>query len=219
MPRVMRVTIRTVAEITLTCGAVLLLFAFYLLVWTNHQTSLAQNHLLSSFRASAERDSTTSTTPRPSAGDGVAVLHIPRLGRDWEWVVVEGVDDADLAKGPGHFPHTALPGQIGNFAVAGHRATHGEPFAHLDQVQVGDQIVVETGKHWLVYQVTWNRILAPSAVEVIEPVAGHPGLKPSARTLTLVTCNPRWSSSERLVVGASLVQRRSADAGPPEILS
>jgi sortase A len=63
--------------------------------------------------------------------------------------------------------------------------------------------------------VTWVRILSPTATEVLAPVAGHPGEKPSQRTMTLVTCNPRWSSTERLVVGAQLVERRSADDGPP----
>ncbi len=70
-----------------------------------------------------------------SAGDGVAILHIPALGKKWQWVVVEGVGNEDLALGPGHFPGTAQPGEIGNFAVAGHRATHGEPFAHLDKLK------------------------------------------------------------------------------------
>ena len=129
-------------------------------------------------------------------------------------MVVEGVGDDDLAKGPGHFPGTALPGKVGNFAVAGHRATHGEPFAYLDKLEVGDPVVVETVDGWLVYDVTWVRILSPSATEVLAPVAGHPGEKASQRTMTLVTCNPRWSSTERLVVGAQLVERRSADRRP-----
>jgi sortase A len=99
--------------------------------------------------------------------------------------------------------------------VAGHRATHGEPFAHLDKLKVGDPVVVETAGGWLTYDVTWVRILSPSATEVLAPVAGHPGEAASQRTMTLVTCNPRWSSTERLVVGAQLVERRTAKDGPP----
>lgn len=215
----MRVTIRTLAELTLTLGFLLLLYAFYLVVWSNHQASAAQDDLRSEFRAQAKKAATAAEIERPSTGDGVAVLHIPRLGKDWEWVVVEGIGERDLANGPGHFPETALPGEVGNFAVAGHRATHGEPFAELDRMVEGDRIVVETGSEWLVYRVTWNRILAPTAVEVLTPVPGHPGKVATGHSLTLVTCHPRWSSSERLVVGAELVERRTADAGPPSDLS
>ena len=210
--------IRAVAELAITAGLVLLAFAFYLLVWTNQQTQAAQRDLMDDFRErTGAGEQVEANAPR--AGEGFGVLHIPALGKDWEWVVVEGVSDSDLARGPGHFPGTALPGKVGNFAIAGHRATHGEPFANLDQVGEGDRIIVETVGKWLVYEVTWSRIVSPSAVEVVEPVAGFPGAKPTARTMTLVTCHPRWGSSERLVLGAELVERYAAEAGPPPDLA
>ena len=88
--------------------------------------------------------------------------------------VVQGVSLPDLSRGVGHYPKTAVPGEIGNFAVAGHRATNGEPFAHLDAVQVGDSLVVETRSEWLTYVVDKVRIVAPSAVWVLDPVPGKP---------------------------------------------
>jgi len=209
-----RFTIRAAAELAITAGVVLAVFVFYLLVWTNHRTGAAQADLAEDFHAQKASHHGKSTKA-PESGEGLGILHIPALGKKWSWVIVEGVGDEDLARGPGHFPGTAMPGDVGNFAVAGHRATHGEPFAYLDKLEVGDDVVVETMDGWLTYQVTWVRILSPSATEVLEPVAGHPGEKAKQRTLTLVTCNPRWSSTERLVVGASLVERRPADAGPP----
>ena len=215
-----QVAIRSLAELAITVGLVLAVFVFYLLVWTGHRTQAAQADLTEDFRAQqaqgpAGHRGGKRQVRAPESGEGLGILHIPALGRDWSWVVVEGVEDDDLARGPGHFPTTAMPGEIGNFAVAGHRATHGEPFADLDRLEVGDDIVVETVDGWLTYQVTWVRILSPSATEVLEPVAGHPGAKATQRTLTLVTCHPRWGSTERLVVGASMVERRSAEAGPP----
>lgn len=214
-----RITIRSVAELAITLGLVLAIFVFYLLVWTGHRTASAQEGLREDFQAvQQDQQRGTKRGPAPQAGEGFGILHIPALGDDWSWVVVEGVDDQDLARGPGHFPETALPGEIGNFAVAGHRATHGEPFADLDRLQETDPIVVETVAGWLVYEVTWVRILSPSATEVLAPVPGHPGEKASQRTMTLVTCHPRWSSSERLVVGAQLVERRTVEAGPPAAL-
>lgn len=208
------------AELAITAGVVLAVFVFYLLVWTNHRTEAAQADLADDFRAQQEAGVEAEERFRsPESGEGLGILHIPALGEDWSWVVVEGVGDDDLARGPGHFPGTAMPGSIGNFAVAGHRSTHGEPFADLDRLETGDEVVVETVDGWLTYEVTWVRILSPSATEVLEPVAGHPGAKATQRTLTLITCHPRWSSSERLVVGASLVERRPADAGPPAAIA
>ncbi|WP_185995290.1 class E sortase [Nocardioides campestrisoli] len=207
--------VRGLAELMLTTGALLAAFAFYLLVWTNVQTHYAQADHLEEFRAE-QRQHPQGRTLEPRTGDGLNVLHIPRLGVDWEWVVVEGVDLETLNDGPGHFPGTALPGKVGNYAVAGHRATHGEPFAALDQLVEGDEVHVEAADGWYTYQVTWSRIIAPTQVDVVAPVPGQPGRRPTARTMTLVTCHPRWGSTERLVVGAQLVERRSPAAGPPD---
>lgn len=194
-------------------------FVIYLLVWTDHQTAVAQSGLLRTFETQAHAAAhTTTKTIKTEDGHGIGVLRIPALGKHWRWVVVEGVSLDDLAKGPGHFPGTAMPGEVGNFAVAGHRATHGEPFAYLDKLEVGDKVFMQTVNGWYVYRVTWQRIIPPTATEVLDPVAGHPGTTASARTMTLVTCNPRWGSTERLVYGAQLIERRSADAGPPKDL-
>ncbi|MCD9198613.1 class E sortase [Aeromicrobium wangtongii] len=210
--------LRGFAELLLTVGALLAALAFYLLVWTNLQTAAAQKDLLQEFRSQQQTDQTgqAGRQTRPGTGDGLNVLHIPRLGKDWKRVVVEGVDMKSLNTAPGHFPDTALPGQVGNYAVAGHRATHGEPFADLDRMVAGDKVYVEAANGWFTYQVTWSRIIAPNHTEILAPVAGKPGQAPTARTLTLITCHPRWGSTERLVVGAQLVEERSLAAGPPE---
>lgn len=207
-----------VAELLLTAGVLLAALAFYLLVWTNVQTAAAQDDLLEEFRSQQQADQPSGGDATRKAGDGLNVMHAPRLGKDWEWVVVEGVDMSDLNKAPGHFPETALPGQVGNYAVAGHRATHGEPFADLDRLVEGDKIYLESADGWFTYQVTWSRIIAPTHTEILAPVAGKPGQKAQARTMTLVTCHPRWGSTERLVVGAQLVEQRSLAAGPPDDL-
>lgn len=209
--------LRVVAELLLTAGALLAALAFYLLVWTNVQTAAAQEDLLQTFRTQQDEKPADRAAPTQT-GDGLNVLHIPRLGSDWEWVVVEGVDLKTLNKAPGHFPGTALPGQVGNYAVAGHRATHGEPFADLDRLTAGDKVYVESADGWFTYQVTWSRIIAPTHTEILAPVAGKPGEPAKARTMTLVTCHPRWGSTERLVVGAQLVEERSLAAGPPQEL-
>jgi sortase A len=129
--------------------------------------------------------------------------------------VVQGVGLDDLARGIGHYPKTVLPGEVGNFAVAGHRATHGEPFAYLDEVRKGDAVVVETQEDWYVYMIDRIKIVQPTDTWVIEPVPGRPGAVPTERLITLTTCNPRWASTERLILWGHLESRRSKAAGKP----
>ena len=87
---------------------------------------------------------------------GIAMLYIPRLGPDYHFAIVEGstVPDTDqLARGPAHYADTQLPGEVGNFAVAGHRNGNGEPFINIDKLRTGDAVIVETKSWWYVYRV------------------------------------------------------------------
>ena len=129
--------------------------------------------------------------------------------------IVEGVELGDLAKGVGHYPGTAMPGAIGNFSVAGHRATHGQPFADMDRIRVGDQFIVQTQNSWYVYTTSETEIVLPTAVQVVLPVPNKPGVKPTQRLATFTTCNPRWASYQRLIVYTELTSTRTATQGPP----
>lgn len=134
---------------------------------------------------------------RPSVG-GRVILEEPVM-------IVEGVTEEALADGPGRYPGTAYPGQWGNFGVAGHRTTNGGPFWNLDQMQAGDQIHVtdRNGTRW-VYAFVESRIVAPSDVSVL---ADDP-LQRDRPMLTLTTCHPRWSQTERLIVFAELIEEQ-----------
>ena len=125
----------------------------------------------------------------------MAIIRIPRIGV--EKAVVEGVGVPDLKKGPGHYPTTPLPGQPGNAAIAGHRTTYGAPFYHLDELGNGDRIEVTTRQGEFTYEVTDKRVVKPSQSEVLDPTTDN--------RLTLTTCNPRFSASQRLVVVSKLV--------------
>jgi len=142
--------------------------------------------------------------------EGFAIMRIPRLGAEWEAPVVKGVKDPALALGVGWFPHSVLPGEIGNFSVAGHRccaSTHGEPFAHLDTIQDGDKVYVETRTTTYVYEMRDPYITTPEDVSTVAPVPGK-GMNatPTKAYITLVTCNPYWSSDERLITHGVLVR-------------
>lgn len=144
---------------------------------------------------------TTTIDPleRLKAGDVLAALKIPAIS-DTTYYVVSGVRYVDLKRGIGHYLGTSLPGQYGNAALAGHRTTYGAPFENLDQLQVGDLIVVDTvnGGHYE-YRVESQRIVDPDAVEVLLPPAD-----PEQVMLTLTTCHPKRSVAQRLIIVAHL---------------
>jgi LPXTG-site transpeptidase (sortase) family protein len=203
-----RTGIRFLGEVMITFGLVVLLFAGYEVWGKPLIVNAEQGKLGDALDQDWDRntpDPTVSTKPKPGSKalpvpDGIARLYIPKLAK--QWVVVEGTKQNDIRYAPGHYENSALPGQKGNFAVAGHR--NKATFWHLDKVLTGDTIVVETKTTWYTYKVTKNYIVKPSATEVVAPVPGKPGAKPTQAMLTLTTCNPLWDNYERLIVHASL---------------
>ncbi len=143
--------------------------------------------------------------PEIADGDAIARLEIPVIGVDA--IVVAGVAKSDLKKGPGHYPDTPLPGQLGNAAIAGHRTTYGQPFYDVDQLQVGDEIVATTQAGRFVYRVTGQQIVSPSDYEVVATT------DPTMSTLTLTSCHPRWTARERIVITSELDTAQSDPVG------
>ncbi|MDE0602968.1 MAG: class E sortase [bacterium] len=137
-------------------------------------------------------------------GSAIARIQIPRIGLDK--TVVEGVRVGDLRKGPGHYPATAMLGQEGNAAIAGHRTTYGAPFGEIDELLPGDEIIITTIQGEFIYRVLeqgegfGHLIVPPTAVEVLDqdfPV--HPN------RLTLTACHPKGSARQRIIVVGELV--------------
>ncbi len=135
----------------------------------------------------------------PVTPPGGALDHIviPAIGVNR--YVVQGVAEQDLQMGPGHYPGTPLPGQVGNVGIAGHRTTYGAPFFRLNALGKGDLIYLTdlSGTTW-VYSVERQWVVSPSDVAVLDPTRGA--------DLTLTTCNPRFWATTRLVVRAALVE-------------
>ena len=125
----MRTLIRGMGELCITAGLIVMLFVTYELWGTGRYTDGQQDRLgdelLKDWRASKV------TTERVKLGRGLAMIRVPRFGKGYHYVVIEGVERKDLRKGPGHYPGTALPGQVGNFVVSGHRTTYSAPFNRL----------------------------------------------------------------------------------------
>ena len=205
-------TIRvTVGRVILVAGVLVLLFIPYLLWGTGLITARAQSDLRQQFAAAqrAHHDPSTPPTPTPGSsapvvapnipapapGGPVGVLSIPKIGLSM--VVVEGTDADQLRSGPGHYPGTPLPGEAGNVAIAGHRTTYLHPFYNLDALAPGDAINILTVQGLFVYHVISSQAVDPTDVAVVAPTP--------TPMLTLTTCNPRYSASQRLVVQAALV--------------
>ncbi len=124
--------------------------------------------------ADRQRKYTTAT------GQGFANLYIPVFGADYVFAVVEGTTTDDLYGNPGHYDDTQYPGELGNFAVAGHRVSKGSPFNALDTLNACDAIVIETQDEWFVYRVLpmadeaigWNPASRPECADV-QPLTGE----------------------------------------------
>jgi sortase A len=221
---IVRALIRGTGELLITLGLMFLLFAAYEIWGVTAAINAHQNTLDHQFdqvwggapKVTPSADPSTPPAPAaPPAPDGSAIgrLYLPKLGL--HWVVVEGVTLHDLHFGPGHYPGTAMAGQIGNFSVAGHRSLG--VFWDLDRIQPGDIVVVETPTNWYVYRVFQNEIVTPHSVEVVAPVPDHPGQTPTVADLTLTTCNPKFHNYQRMAVHAQLESSSPHDQRPAQV--
>ncbi|MER6121221.1 class E sortase [Streptomyces sp. NPDC001795] len=213
---------RVVGELFITTGVVMLLFVTYQLWWSNvlaHQEAgSAAKHLQQDW-ASGKR------APGAFApGQGFAILHIPKL--DVVTPIAEGTSKADvLDKGMvGHYGEgtlkTAMPdARTGNFGLAGHRNTHGEPFRYINRLQPGDAIVVETQDEYYVYKMTSTLpVTSPSNTTVLDPIPKGSGFTEPGRYITLTTCTPEFTSKYRLIVWGKMVEERPRSKGKPDAL-
>ncbi len=227
-----RMVIRGIGQTLITLGLVVLLFVVYEL-WvtdlmnarTQHklgstlqrQWNLGDDPLVGAGKTGPRRPGEKIT--RIPLGSGIANIYIPSFGTDYVFTIVEGTNPGELEEGPGHYVDTALPGEVGNFAVAGHRVGKGSPFLNLDKLRTNDAIVIETKDYWYTYRVLGNRqtrdprqpgdlgikglqIVDPGDRDVILPVPDRPGAAPSLHLLTLTTCHPKFSARERLIIHA-----------------
>jgi len=203
-----RWVLRGIGQLYITAGVLVLLFCVYELSFTSAYASQQQEKL-----GKALTEEWSSPTPPPrqgptlpssSLGKAFARIYFPTLGKDEIHVVVEGVGKEDLKKGPGHYPGTDLPGQLGNVVISGHRTTYGAPFNEIGELRSKDAIVVETRTAYFTYRVEKTFIVKPTAVGVTFHVPDQPGAVPTRRLLTLTTCHPKYSAKQRLIVRAVL---------------
>jgi len=230
-----RVTVVGVlGEVLITAGVFVLLFLGWQL-WLNDiiegaaQDDQAQQ-LSQSWKGTATKTPTATPTHTKTAGPGAPVvgvapanaqkfgiIYVPRFGATWERPIAEGVGVSDVLDkiGVGHYPGSAMPGQVGNFAIAAHRHAYGGGFENLHLLHVGDHVYIGTKDGWYEYTFRDIEYVKPSQVNVLEP-----GVAPVDRILTMTTCNPFYSTAERMIAYATYdTWFPYAQGPPPEIAS
>ena len=231
-----------IGELLITLGVLLFGFLVWQLWWTDVQGNRAQAEIV--------REIVRETPPAPTAGatEGAvkiaeprrddppvlaqqphattfATMQVPRWDGEPERPISEGTDRATVLDvlGVGHYEGTAMPGDIGNFAVAGHRTTYAKPFNRVAELKKDDPVVVRTstldgGKGtdtWYVYRVVSTQIVAPTDVAVIAPVPNEPDAEPTKRMMTMTTCHPMFSARERYIVHLELDYWAPVSSGTP----
>jgi len=209
-------------------GLLMFLFVGYQLWGTGIEEAQSQNKLENRFTEIAVASSPTlSTSVAPSIsespmtttvappepivideGDPIANIDMPTIGVSK--YVVAGVQTADLKKGPGHYPGTPFPGELGNASIAGHRTTYGEPFRHLDDLNLGDPIIITDlmGRKFT-YLVTNQQVVEATDSWVVATTDRTKAI------LTLTTCHPEFSAKQRLIISAELDLTQSDIATSP----
>ena len=203
-------------ELLITVGVVVALFLVWQLWWTGFDANKkAEAHTVAFHETQVDSPKTEGTKhtedpPVPDAaayGETIGMLIVPK----WYGVtnnnmpVIEGTgpDVLDQAAA-GHYPDTQQVGEIGNFAIAGHRRTNGNSFLRIDTLEEGDEIIVATKDTWYVYTVSSHEIVDPTQVDVIAPVPGDQEAQPVDRYITLTTCHSlttgEWGNDHRWIV-------------------
>lgn len=224
-----------IGELLLTAGVLILLFLGWQLWWNDAIMAGQQSDAASdlskewSSEGRAERGDDPAPPPADPAepavdttayanADSFAVMYVPRFGEDSQRTIAEGVGLDVLnsyQQGVGHYPGTAMPGAVGNFAIASHRSAYGGGMHEIEQFQLGDAIYVQTKDGWYTYRFRDFEYVTPSTVDVLAPVPHHPDLAPTDRIITLTSCNPLYSTAERIIAYGVLESWQPGAENPP----
>nr|WP_183323832.1 class E sortase [Cryobacterium roopkundense] len=231
-------------ELLMTAGVLVMLFIGWQLWWNDmlmaNEQSNAAAEISQNWIDEAQQHSQDDATPPPADqtgpvdyGDPIvsaapgdaqafAVLYVPRYGADYHRTVAQGTGHNVLNSttlGIGHYPDTQMPGEVGNFAVAAHRSAYGGGMHLINELQLGDAIYVQTADGYYTYRFRDLEYVPPSAVGVLAPVPNQPGVAPVDRIITLTSCNPLFSTAERIIAYGVYESWQPTSAGAPAELA
>ena len=225
-------------ELLITAGVIVLLFLGWQTYWNSWVAAGSQQRTAAAQSQKWLDQAQASSTPVPSDGAAAdrtsgdipvtaavataqpfAVIYVPRFGADWTRVIRESVDVQKVLNsftaGVGHYPGTAMPGQVGNFAIAAHDTGYGNTFLGVSTLRIGDPIYLQTADGWYTYRFRNMEYVQPTEVSVIQPVPRLTGTTPQDRLITLTTCNPPYHGRERIIAYGTFDSFRDAADGPP----
>ena len=230
-------------ELLITASALVLLFLGWQLWWNDMIMASSQSSAASEISQDWIAQDTATPVPEATSdpvapvavhyGDPVvaaapgnatafAVLYVPRFGADYHRSIAEGTGHDVLNSnrlGIGHYPGTQMPGEIGNFAVAAHRSAFGGGLHLINELQLGDAIYVQTADGYYTYRYRDTEYVAPSQVQVLASVPNYPDGTPVDRIITLTSCNPLYSTAERIIAYGVLESWQPLSAGAPAELA
>ncbi|CUR55258.1 putative integral membrane protein [metagenome] len=189
----------------IVCGLSLIAYVGWQLYGTNIVSARKHREITTSLEQQWEAGKDLATVDSMKAD---ALLRVPRFGKDYAVPILQGTADDVLAAGVGHFTETASVGEVGNYALAGHRVTHGEPFRNLPDLEVGDEIVIETRStiYTYVLDTAGDALVVPfTGTWVLEPLPRNPdgGVQPrqreGQRLITLTTCSEIFHTDNRMI--------------------
>lgn len=159
--------------------------------------------------------------PHPAEGERFAIMRIPRFGADYAKDIAGGTTRAGTLDhiGIGLYTQSKMPGEVGNFSLAGHRTTWGKPFNKLDKLRLNDAIVVETPGGWYTYRFRTLEYVEPSRVDVLDDVPQMPAQQTGERYITMTACSPLYSLAERIVAYGVFEGFQPRAEGPPDSLA
>ncbi|MET0673458.1 MAG: class E sortase [Microbacterium pygmaeum] len=227
-----------IGEILITVGVVTLLYVVWQLwvgdiIYGVERNAVAQElseqweqeYVAANPEITPTPEPTTTAEPiiLPEAADAQVFgnLYIPRFGADYTRQIAGGVTRANTLDpiGVGHYPGTKMPGEVGNFAVAAHRTTYSAPFNRLAELHVNDAIIIETPEGWYTYRFRTLEYVTPSEVEVLLPVPQAPDTPAGERYITMTSCSPMFSMTERIVAYGVFESFTPRGSGPPASLT
>ncbi|WP_237280443.1 class E sortase [Subtercola vilae] len=220
--------LRYAADAFVTAGLIVVLFLGWE-TWFNSivlnagqsaaASTLSQTWISHAATAPAGSPADPPVDAAPGATEPLAVIYVPRLGSDWERTIRETVDTETVLNsydaGVGHYPGTAMPGGVGNFAIAAHDSGYGNTFIDVSKLQIGDAIYIQTPDGWYTYRFRNFQYVQPDQVNVLNAVPTVNGAPAGARLITMTTCNPPFHAVERLIAYGSFESFQPLTAGAP----
>lgn len=207
-----------VGELLVTLGILVGLFAVYEVFIQDEVVAASQTHLAKEFGHDAKKQKFVYPSKAKHLGDIFGRMYVPRFGAEWTRLVAQGTRWHPVLNeiGIGHYNNSALPGEVGNFAVAAHRGGFGGAFKNIHRLVEGDRVYIETNGYWYIYRYLQTKIVEPEDISVIDAVPLElDGAHEGGKYMTMTSCTPIFVNTQRIIVWLELEKKIPVSLGAP----